>query len=474
MVQQFIDRLSELEALEREYARDRAGLVIVYGRRRVGKTELLLHFLDGKGGIYFLSDRRGHQENLREFQRAAASALGNPLFERAAFASWLEMFEGLVKIMGDLRLVVIDEYPYLIEEGANEEFQKVWDAVLSKSKVLLVLVGSSLSMMEKKVLSQTAPLYGRRSMQLRVDRLRWEDAGGFFPKYTTEQLIEAYSVLDGIPLYLKQFSQELGVSENIEQNYLRKDAFLYEEAEFLLLEEFREPRRYFAVLQAIASGKRRFGEIADATSAEKSALSKYLSSLLELRIITEDLPFGAAGGRLRRYRLSDNYLQFWFRYVFPNKALVEAGRAREVLDIVRGTFPEHVSRTFESVVREALLRRGPWRSVDPWWDRKGENEIDAIALDERAGRALFVEAKWTTRKVGWDTVEGLMEKSDLPPVDPKMERNFLVASRSGFTPACLERMDSEGVLHWELEDLLERRGVRGSGGGLRGGGGRRH
>jgi hypothetical protein len=453
MVQQFIDRLSEMEALEREYARDKAGLVVVYGRRRVGKTELLLHFMEGKGGIYFLSDRRGHQENLREFQRAAASVLGNPLFERAAFATWLQMFEELVKVMGDRRLVVIDEYPFLIEEGANEEFQKVWDAVLSKNRVLLVLVGSSLSMMEKKVLSQTAPLYGRRSMQLRVDKLRWEDAWAFFPGYKAEQVIEAYSVLDGIPLYLEQFSHAIGVRENIERNYLRKDAFLYEEAEFLLLEEFREPRRYFSVLQAIASGKRRFGEIADATSSEKSALSKYLSSLQELRIITDDLPFGAAGGRLRRYRLSDNYLQFWFRYVFPNKPLVEAGRAREVLAIVEETFPEHVSRTFEAVVRDALLRQGPWRSVDPWWDRKGENEIDAIAVDERAGRVLFAEAKWTSRKVGWDTVEGLIEKSQLPPVDPGMERRYLVASRSGFTPTCLERMDSEGVLHWDLDDL---------------------
>jgi AAA+ ATPase superfamily predicted ATPase len=453
MVQQFINRLSEMEALEREYARGKAGLVVVYGRRRVGKTELLLHFMEAKGGIYFLSDRRGYLENIHEFQRAVADALDNPLFGRAAFTSWLELFEELVKVMGDRRLLVIDEYPYLIEEGANDEFQKVWDTVLSKGRILLVLVGSSLSMMERNVLSQTAPLYGRRSMQLRLDRLRWEDLRGFFPAYSTEQLIEAYSVLDGIPLYLKQFSGTLGVLENIERNLLRKEAFLYEEAEFLLLEEFREPRRYFAILQAIASGKRRFGEIADVTSAEKSALSKYLSSLEELRIITDDLPFGAEGGRLRRYRLSDNYLHFWFRYVFPHKGLVEAGRAREVLDIVRETFHEHVSRAFETVVRDALLRRGPWRTVAPWWDRKGENEVDAIAVDERGGQVLFAEAKWTSRKVGWEAVEDLIRKSALAPVEARMEPNYLVASRAGFTTSCMDHMDSAGILHWGLDDL---------------------
>ena len=135
------------------------------------------------------------------------------------------------------------------------------------------------------------------------------------------------------------------------------------------------------------------------------------------------------------------------------KALVEVGRARDVLDIVRETFPEHVSRTFESVVRDALLRRGPWRSVAPWWDRKGENEIDAIALDEKAGRALFAEAKWTGRKVGWESVQDLIRKSDLAPVDARMERSYLVASRSGFTTSCMDHMDSEGILHWGLDDL---------------------
>jgi len=448
-----VDRLPELEALEREYAKGQAGLAVVYGRRRVGKTELLLHFMEGKGGIYFLSDRRGYKENLSEFQRTAAAALGTPLLGRASFGSWLEMFEQLVGLMGDRRVVVIDEYPYLIEEGANDEFSKVWDAVLSRSRILLVLVGSSLSMMERAVLSATAPLYGRRSMQLRVGALRWRDVAGFLPAYSTEQLIEAYSVLDGIPLYLKQFSDGRGVLENVRECCLRKDAFLYEEAEFLLLEEFREPRHYFSILHAIASGKRRYGEISDATSMDRSSLSKYLSNLKELRIITDDVPYGGEARRLRRYRLSDNYLEFWFRYVFPNKPLVEAGRAGDVLDAIGATFPEHASRVFESVIREELLARGPWRTVEPWWDRKGENEIDAVAVDPPRGRALFAEAKWTARPVAWDVVEGLMRKAAMVPVSDRFDWSFLVASRSGFTAACLDRMESEGVWHWDLGEL---------------------
>ena len=453
MVQQFVDRRSEIEALEGEFKMDKAGLAIVYGRRRVGKTELLLHFLKDKEGIFFHADRRGYKENLAEFQKVAAETLGNPLFERARFETWQDMFKELLAAMGDRRLVVIDEYPYLIEEGANDEFQKIWDTILSKSKVFLVLIGSSMAMMEREVLSQGAPLYGRRSMQLRVDKFPWEELRGFFPSYSTESIIEAYSVLDGIPLYLEQFSGSKGIFKNIEDNYLRKDAFLFEEAEFLLLEEFREPRRYFSILRAIASGKRRYGEIADTTAMDKTLLSKYLSSLKELRIITDDLPLLEGKTRLRRYRLMDNYYRFWFRYIFPFKHLVDMGRSSEVLDIVKDSFSEHVSGTFEEVVRDALLRHGPWTDVGAWWDRKGETEIDAIALDKRSGKVLFVETKWTNRAVGWNTVEGLVEKSELPQIGRKMQRSYLVVSRSGFTRSCLGRMESEGILHWDLDDI---------------------
>ena len=451
--QQFVNRGFELEALEREYKAKKAGLAVIYGRRRVGKTELLLHFAREKGHIFFQADRRGYKENISEFQRIAAESLDNPLFGRARFDSWHEMFVELLPTMGSTRLVVIDEYPYLIEEGANEEFQRVWDTLLSKSDVFLVLIGSSMSMMENKVLAHGAPLYGRRTMQLRVDKFPWHELRGFFPSYSTKDLIETYSILDGIPLYLRQFTGSSGVLKNIEANYLRKDSFLFEEAEFLLREEFREPRRYFAILRAISSGKRAYGEIADETGMDKTLLSKYLSSLRELRMIDDDLPMFDDRTRLRRYRLTDNYYRFWFRYILPNRQLIDVGRSAELMTIVRGSLDEHASMAFEDIVKDTLLRQGPWTEVGAWWDRKGENEIDVIATDGRSRKVLFAEVKWRSRAVGWRTVKGLIEKSELPKVDRKWEKSYLVVSRSGFTERCLERMESENVLHWDLEDI---------------------
>ena len=453
VIQQFIDRSVELEALERDFKGKKAGLAVIYGRRRVGKTELLLHFAKDRGHIFFQADRRGYRENISEFQRIAAETLDNPLFGRARFDSWHEMFGELLPIMEGTRLIVIDEYPYLIEEGANEEFQRIWDTLLSKSNVFLVLIGSSMSMMENKVLSHGAPLYGRRTMQMRVDRFPWYELRGFFPSYSNRDLIETYSILDGIPLYLRQFSGAIGVLDNIETNYLREDSFLFEEAEFLLREEFREPRRYFAILRAISSGKRAYGEIADETRMDKTLLSKYLSSLKELRMIDDDLPMFDDRTRLRRYRLTDNYYRFWFRYILPNRQLIDVGRSKEVLAIVKESLDEHVSMTFEDVVKDTLMRQGPWTEVGAWWDRRGENEIDAIARDGRSRRVLFAEVKWRSREVGWSTVEGLIEKAELPKVDGRWDRRFLVVSRSGFTERCLERMDSEKILHWDLDDI---------------------
>jgi AAA+ ATPase superfamily predicted ATPase len=451
--QQFINRSVELEALERGFKATKAGLAVIYGRRRVGKTELLLHFAKGKGHIFFQADRRGYRENFSEFQRIAAETLDNPLFGRARFDSWHEMFRELLPIMGDTRLVVIDEFPYLIEEGANEEFQRIWDTLLTQSNVFLVLIGSSMSMMENRVLARGAPLYGRRTMQMRVEKFPWHELKGFFPSYSTRALIQTYSVLDGIPLYLRQFSGSIDVLGNIELNYLRKDSFLFEEAEFLLREEFREPRRYFAILRAIASGKRSFGDIADGTGLDKTLLSKYLASLKELRMIGDDVPMFDDRRRLRRYRLVDNYYRFWFRYILPNRQLVDVGRSKEVLAIVRESLDEHVSMTFEDVVRETLLNQGPWTDVGAWWDRRGKNEIDVIASDERSRKVLFAEVKWRSRALGWSMVQKLIEKAELPKVDKDWEKVFLVVSKSGFTERCLDRMDSENILHWDLDNI---------------------
>ena len=454
MPQQFVDREFELKSLEEEYRKPRAGFAIVYGRRRVGKTEILLQFLKGKEGIYFLADRRGYKENIREFQKVAAPIVKDPMFERVEFESWYDMFTHLSVLLDKSRkiVIVIDEYPYLIEEGVNEEFQKIWDMILSKMNVLLVLVGSSVSMMEKAVLFYGAPLYGRRTMQLHVRKLPFIEIKNFFPRYKIEELIEAYSILDGIPLYLRQFSDEITIEENLKRNYFRKDAFLYEEAEFLLREEFREPRKYFSILEALAQGKRTFGEIVDTTKMDKSTVSKYVSVLENLHIIETDLPFGVKKSRLKRYKIADNYLLFWFRYVYPHRTLIEMNRSDILVDTVKETFDMYVSVVFEKVIKELLLHKQEWHDISSWWNRRGE-EIDVVAVNKRRKEVLFAEVKWRNRKMGWTEYEELRRKSELVQGLEDYRKKYLLVNKGGFHDK--DKLAEEGAELWDLRKIEE-------------------
>ena len=429
MVQQFINRLDEIKSLKDELSKKRASMGIIYGRRRIGKTELSLRLLKNAKGFYYLAENRDYQHNLRQFQKVAGEYLKDPMFEKIDFTSWVDMAEELGKRLSKERtktVIIIDELPYMVEHGVLEELQKAWDLHLSKSKVFLLLVGSSMSMMERLTLDYKAPLYGRRTMQLKVEKLPIWHSAKFHPRFSLQQAIEAFSVLDGVPLYLQQFDDRLDTLKNLELNYLRKDRLLYEEAEILLRLELREFRRYFQVLHSIASGNRGFGDISSSTKIDTATLSKYLSNLKELGFIKDDLPFGAERARLKRYRLCDNYFSFWFRFVFPNKRLIEMGRLDELLVILKRDLPSHVSFVFEDIIRDILVRYFGYHDAKAWWNRIGE-EIDVVALDTIHKTALFGEVKWG--EANPNDYHQLMEKSSLVTIPEGYNKKYLIVGR---------------------------------------------
>jgi hypothetical protein len=449
MVQPIIDREFELRSLREQRAGKKAGLAIVYGRRRVGKTFLLSHFLEEASGIYFLAGRRDVPGNLREFQRLAGEYLGDELFGRIEFGTWAEMFSELCKkLFGKKAVIVIDELPYMAGQGVMEDMQKAWDHHLSKSKILLVLSGSSIGMMERLTMDYGAPLYGRRTMQLRVERMPAWHASGFFPSWSLKESIEAFSVLDGIPFYLRQFDDGLTLLENLERNYLRKDRVLYEEAEVLLRSEVREFGSYFSVLRAISDGHRGFGDIAVTTGRDKPSLSKYLSNLLEMRVVREDQPYGADRQRLRRYRLADNYYTFWFRFVLPNRHLVESEHIDPLLDIIRRDMPMHVSRVFEQVVRETVVHFLGYPDCQAWWNRVGD-EIDAVAADATRKTVLLGEVKWGD--AGYREYQALKEKGRLAGLPAGHDVKYLLACGGKIKDR--PELEREGVLALDMRDL---------------------
>lgn len=457
--QKFIDRKRELAFLEERYASGKAELVIIYGRRRIGKTELLLNFVENKEHVYFLASEKPYRDNLRELQKLMAEFLGDELFSRIAFNDIDELLiEFSKRVMGKRVVLIIDEFPYLIEryKPVLSLIQRAWDLELSKGDLMLILCGSSVSAMETEVLGYKSPLYGRRTGQWKVDELPFSSLKEFFPNYTVEELVKVYGVLGGVPAYLLKFDPEKEFDKNVVRKVLSKGAFLYEEAEILIKEELREPANYFAILQTVASGRTRFGEIVNTTGLDKSLVSKYLSVLGKLGMVERELPVTATRKealKRGRYSITDNYLAFWFRYVLPNRSYLEADLAEEVWEHSKEDFNTYMGTVFERLLRkpDVFINLTGFRftKIGRWWHKN--QEIDLVALNEREKKVLFVEVKWKElgKKEAMGVLRDLEKKAKLVGVEGWKKHYGLVAKNIRGK----EKLRREGWLVWDLKDF---------------------
>lgn len=449
-----IDRDRELDWLRSALDGNRQVLV-VYGRRRIGKTTLVTEALADRPSVYYLCDERGTVHNARAFAARCAEALDDvtPVVEGFADA-----FEYVTKRTDGPFVVALDEFSYLVEadEAIPSTFQAIVDDVLDGTDVSLILLGSSISMMEEGVLSYESPLYGRRTGQWRLEPMTVGDARGFLPNYDPIDLVRAYSVVGGVPAYLEQFDADADLLDNVERHVLAKGAFLYEEPEFLLRQEVREPATYMAVLEAIAAGASRVSEIANEIGRDASSLSRYLQNLDRLALVERETPVTDPDGR-GVYRLADHFLRFWFRYVLPNRSTLEQGQAAPVRDAIAETMSSHASWTFEDVCREAAVTPGfpvSLARVGRWW--YGELEVDVAGLSEDDETLLLGECKWTDEPVGTAVL------ADLESIEPEVrwrgtDRSvvYAVFAKSGFTDALSETATRRDDVHvFDVEDVV--------------------
>jgi AAA+ ATPase superfamily predicted ATPase len=420
-VSKFINRKRELDVLEERYASNRAEFVVIYGRRRVGKTALILEFLRNKDGIYLLARETSALENLRRFSQKLAEFFDDDFLLKNQLRSWDAFFEYLSSKVGKRIVVAIDEFPYLVkgDKTLPSILQEYWDLKLKDSRIFLILCGSSIGMMEK-LLGYTSPIYGRRTAQMKIRPLEFFEIREFFPKYGVEDLVKVYGILGGNPAYLLEFNGDTSIEDNLER-YFRVDSILYQDAIFILREEVDDPRNYFAIIEAIARGSTTLGEIMDSTGLSKGMVGKYLSVLRDLEIVRRELPVTATRkSRKGRYYLSDFYFTFWFRFVYPNMDLIESGNGTKLVEIVMSEFNQYLGLVFEEVAKQFLVRldregKLPFSilRIGRWWHR-GE-EIDVVALNDRTKQALFVEVKWAnlTLKEAKRILKDLRRKAEL-------------------------------------------------------------
>lgn len=457
----FINRQKELEALNQKWGENKAQLLVIYGKRRVGKTELIKQFIKDKPSVYFLSDKRTIKEQLKELARLLNVQFNDSLLIKRGFEDWLEVFTYLGDKVKEKFILTIDEYPYLteVDKSISSIFQKGWDEYLKNSKVYLILSGSSVSMMESEALIYKSPLYGRRTGQMLLKPMSFMNGWKFFPSKNFDEFLQIFTATGGMPAYLLQFDGDLSLYDNIKNKILARTEFLHNEVEFILKEELREPKNYLSILRAISFGKCKFGEIVNETGLEKNVINKYLSTLEQLQLterevpVTEKVPTKSRKGL---YKITDNFVRFWFQYVFPYKSELEIERYGEVFRKLDENFNFLQSLVYENVCKELIWqfqdRLFSFERVGRWWEK--DCEIDIVAINSESKSILFGECKCSNKPVGINIYEDLKNKAKM--VDWRKgarSEYYALFSVSGFTKDMIALAEKENVLLVEKDKI---------------------
>ncbi|KAB7514980.1 AAA family ATPase [Halosegnis rubeus] len=458
----FYDREEELDTLTAAVESPGSDFVVVYGRRRVGKTELLKEFCADRPHMYFLAAQEAEHRQREKFLEQVADYFDERV---PRIDSWDEAFEYLGEnLQREDLVVVIDEFPYLVEENDSlpSYVQAFVDQELDGTDSMLVLCGSSVSTMESEILGHESPLYGRRTAQLDVTPFSFQQAREVI-SYDFRDAVRSYAVTGGTPMYLTLFDYDQSLAANIRSHVLSPSAVLYNEPEFLLRTELRNPARYMSILEAVALGHTTPNEISGTTGIDPGPLSKYLQTLRRLRLIERDVPVTASGKKSKRsrYRVADEFLRFWFRYVEPHRSSIEEAPEIVYEGTIEPDLPTHVATTFEDVCQEVVwegIRRGafePYSEVGRWW--YGQEEIDIVGLAPNDDRVLLAECKWTTDPVGEDLVESLRAKAENVRWGPSnRDEQFALFSKNGFVDGLEAQLDDSWSLFSvaDIDDLL--------------------
>lgn len=442
----FIDRDNELKFLDEEYRREGSSLVILYGRRRIGKTELAAKFMKRKKALYFLVTEESEQQNRSAFKEAVADFCDNELLKQATVENWEIIFKTLMSKNGDGKmLLILDEFQYLGKSNPAfpSIFQKTWDTLLKHEDVMVILCGSLITMMESQTLSYTSPLYGRRTGQIKLKQIPFAYYHKFFPEKSRRELIEYYAVTGGVPKYIELFYDSGDIYSAIDHNILSKQSFLYDEPNFLLQNEVSEVGSYFSIIKAIAAGNHKLSKIAAALELKQTGLTKYLKTLIDLDILKREVPVTEANPEKSKrglYRINDNFMLFWFRFIYPNLSLIEMGNRELAMKKIKANFRDrHVSFIYEDICIETMWKMNheeTWSftfdQVGRWWNN--DQEIDIVAYDSTGRDIIFGECKYWEGQVGINILRALEEKARV--VDWKKENrnnHFILFAINGFT-----------------------------------------
>lgn len=462
----FHGRNEELKKLNRRYKDDKFECIIIYGRRRVGKTALINEFCKDKPTIFFSALNTTGRENLEALSKAIWNYERSGMENTPVFSDYDAAFAELTALTQEKRIVVvIDEYPYLAKAmpAVSAMLQHLIDHKWNDSHMFLILCGSSMSFMENQVLGQESPLYGRRTGQFKIEPMDYKETAAFHPELPPTDNALIYGITGGVPHYINKLDVRDSLDEALLLNLFDRSAYLYEEPANLLKQELREPAIYNAIIKAVAEGASRPNEIVTKTGEDSSIVTKYLKTLIDLGIVKRETPIAEKPGRKTIYLLADNFFRFWYRFVPTNTSAIDSGRISETYEhAVKPYLSDYMGLTFEQMCRDYLIyyaknlpielnETGQWWGNDPL--QKKHIQIDIVGTPVNGKEYLIGSCKYRNEKIGLDELELLRRYAA---AFGKGDRyHYYIFSKGGFTEGLKEAQTRGEVTLVTLDEMYQ-------------------
>ncbi len=461
----FIAREKELTLLEALHASDKFEYLVLYGRRRVGKTSLLKEFSKNHPVIFYSAQAKNDSLNLSDFSKTLQMHFSGSFF--GAFSDWEAALKYLTSQLSDTRTtLIIDEFPFIAEvnQTIKSILQHTIDHSWKEKNLFLVLCGSSVSFMETEVMGAKSPLYGRSTSNLELVGFDYRESASFFPNYTNEEKLLSYGILGGIPCYLEAFSDKSTIAQNIARSILRMGSFLKDETQNLLKMELREPAVYNSIFEAIATGASRLNDIAQKIHEEQTKCSKYIKTLKNMKLVDKVTPCGQKDSSKKTlYQISDNFFLFWYHFIFANKSYYELLGENEAAQEIYDNLSMYLGHVFEKICTQYLIRLAKQRklpfvphTMGRWWGTnpktRKEDDIDILALDKSGQSAIFCECKYRNKLFDMDEYKDFLNATAI--FTKPNNRFYYLFSKSGFTKAVKTSAQHDGVKLVGLDDLF--------------------
>ncbi len=456
----FINRKKEMEFLEEKYREKAPHLLVIYGRRRVGKTRLIEEFLRGKKDqLYYLAADESTSLQVKELKNLLAAFFSDEFLMNNNFLDWKQLFSYLEKVWPrDKRLVlVLDEVTYLIKNDPAfpSYLNQFWEKFLSKTNSLLILNGSLVGLMVREVLGGGSPLYGRRTGEIFLEELRIKEAQEFLNQ-PLEETISIFSILGGVPKYLELVQ---GNFNDFLEEIFDKRSFFYREGLYLMTEEFKDISTYSNILRAVAEGNTKLGEIADYSGIESKKISAYAEILENVGFITGIIPVTEKKFRGKIYLINDSFLEFWFRFINKNRSLIEMDKKKALLEDIKNEINSFVGKKFEKVCLQFLIlsKLFSFTKIGRQWGKipgaekdKNQYEIDLCALNEKNKEILFGECKWQEKVEASAVLNELKEKARNVDWHSGQRKEFYVIFAKSFKD---KKSRGENVYLFDLKEM---------------------